>query len=696
MSDARVLAFVREGRHEEAAALLVSAGKRADAASLLAQGWKYPEAVSLALESERPHEAYTHAVLSLQAALVEQALEGLSANAEASKRAADFAESKGRLREAAVLRRSAGELAVAATLFEQAGELGLAARLHEATGDFRKAGMLYEKRMTEAPEDGSSALALGRILLGFGRNEHALRALQRAAVIEETALLAAPFMLRALVNLGMRDAAGEVLDKLRVNNPELPVDVDAAVKALVTSALVPETGTSELLLGRYKVEATLGAGGSGRVLRAHDMLSMRAVAVKVLSTARGAQGRDALARFAKEAQVAAGIDHPNVVEVFDYLPDGPLLVMELMSGGTLESRLQEGVPTSPLFARHVVRSVLQALEAVHRRGVIHRDLKPANIFFGPGGEVKVGDFGVAHLTDAQATLTGAMMGTLAYMAPEQITGEGNPDASTDLYALGVVFHRLLTGSLPFPGPDFVAQHLGDTPPLLSTSAPWLDASFDSFVHALLAKENEARPRSASDVLLALEALGFRQAEEAFELARATSGLQVPRRATMPPSGSNAPSNTPASLGTRYVPKGMVDIGVGAQRGRLATHASDALLGRDVAILEVTPDELTHFRKLAKIVSPFLPLVLFAEESTVILEWPQGQRASRKSLSMNHMGDLGEALEALEKAGVSHGAVEVESILVGPARTLLLLPLLPSTTPIEEDRRALARLFGMRA
>lgn len=692
MSDSRVLDWVREGRHEEAAALLEHEGKLAEAASLLAQGWKYPEAVQLALRSSQPHEAYSYAVLSMQPALIEQALEGLASNPEASKRAADVAEAKGRLREAAVLRRTAGELASAAALFEQAGELGLAARLHEAGGDFRRAGMLYEKRLIEVPEDGLSALALGRILLGFGRNEHALRALQRAASLDETASLADPFMLRALFNLGMRDAAGEVLDRLRRNNPELPASVEAAVAALMTDALVPQTGTSELLLGRYKVEATLGAGGSGRVLRAHDNLSMRQVAVKVLSTARGAQGRDALARFAKEAQVAAGMDHPNVVEVFDYVPDGPLLVMELMPGGTLESRIQEGVPSSPLFARHVARSVLQALEAVHRRGVIHRDLKPANIFFGPAGEVKVGDFGVAHLTDAQATLTGAMMGTLAYMAPEQITGKGNPDASTDLYALGVVLHRLLAGALPFPGPDFVAQHLSDVPPLPSASAPWLDASFDAFTNALLAKENEARPRSASDVLLALEALPFRQAEEGFELARATSGLQVPTRASVAPRAS---SNAPAALGARYVPKGMIDVGVGRERGRLATHASDALLGRDVAILEVTPEELAHFRTLAKVVSPFIPLVLFAEDTTVVLEWPQGTRASRQTLTMQHMSDLGEALEALEKVGLAHGAIEAESIFLGEARTLLMLPMVPSTMPLDEDRRALARLFGMR-
>ena len=112
-------------------------------------------------------------------------------------------------------------------------------------------------------------------------------------------------------------------------------------------------------------------------------------------------------------------------------------------------------------------------------------------------------------------------------------------------------------------------------------------------------------------------------------------------------------------------------------------------------VEVTPDELAHFRTLAKVVSPFVPLVLFAEDTTVVLEWPQGMRASRQTLTMQHMGDLGEALEALEKVGLAHGAIEAESIFLGEARTLLMLPMVPSTTPLDEDRRALARLFGMR-
>ncbi len=508
-----VHALLAAGQHHEAARLLREAGALREAADVLAQVWQYPDALELALASERPDDAYKHAVASGDARLVDRAIDALKSHPDAARRAADLAEVRGRIADAGALRRAAGELREAAELFERAGELVLAARIHEGAGDPRRAGMLYEKRLAEAPDDGESALALGKILLGFGRFEHAVRALQHASRLEATAAEAEPWLLRALVEMGLLDAAADVLDRLRRQRPELPLDARKAAAQLASEVAVPKTEASELLMGRYRVLRALGAGGSGRVLAAEDAFGAREVAVKVLSTAGGTQGRDALARFAREAEVASGIDHPNVVRVFEYVPDGPLIVMELMPSGTLEDRIEEGKPLSPVVALHVARSILRALEAVHRRGVIHRDLKPANVFFGAAGEVKVGDFGVAHLVDAQATLTGAMMGTLAFMAPEQITGEGKPDASTDLYALGVIVYRMLAGELPFPGPDFVAQHLGDPVPSACQRAPWLDPSFDVFLRTLMAKDKDERPRSASDALFLLESLPFARAED---------------------------------------------------------------------------------------------------------------------------------------------------------------------------------------
>ena len=688
MSTPDVRALLARGEHDEAARLLREAGALREAAEVLAQVWRHPEAVELALASERAEDAYKHAMSSGDVRLIERTIDALASKPDAARRAADLAEMRGRISDAASLRRAAGDLADAATLYERAGELALAARIYERANDLRKAGMLYERRLVEAPDDAASALALGRILLGFGRPEHAVKALQRAAKNPEVERDALPWLLRALVALGLSDAAGEILDRLRASSPELPIDPIAAAKLLAEREALPETEVSELLLGRYRVLRALGAGGSGRVLAAEDAFAAREVAVKVLSTGGGVQGRDALSRFAREAQIAAAIEHPNVVRVFEYVGEGPLLVMELMTGGTLEDRLEKAEPLSPLIAQHVARSVLRALEVVHRRGVIHRDLKPANVFFGSAGEVKVGDFGVAHLVDAQATLTGAMMGTLAFMAPEQITGDGQPDASTDLYALGVMLFQMLTGALPFPGPDFVAQHLGSPVPSVSERAPWLDPAFDVALTTLMAKTKDERPRSASDALFSIVALPFAAAEEAF--ARASDkGALTPNveRASQRPR-----SQPPASSDGRYVPREVL------VRGDIeAQIAEDTLLGRRVLLMPADDVAIAHHRALAKAVAPFLQTVLAIDEEAkrIVLDWPSGSRSARDAIDPSRMSDVAEALDVLEAHGLWHGAIDRAHLVISDARAVLLLPIEKGEGSIDDDRRAAARLFGGR-
>ncbi|MCB9625678.1 MAG: serine/threonine protein kinase, partial [Sandaracinus sp.] len=369
----------------------------------------------------------------------------------------------------------------------------------------------------EDPTDGEAALRLGRILAHFGRFEHAARALQIAEKDPERRRAARGLLVACFAALKLHDAAGACLDRIREAEPTLPIRVADFLRetfgderGLAAYALGGANhDASQLLAGRYRVLRTLGSGATGRVLLTHDGFYDREVAVKVLSVGSGAHGRDAYTRFAKEARVAAGIDHPNVVAVFEFNPDGPFLVMEHMGGGTLEDRLERSERPLPLaVVRHVTFSILRGLEAVHRRGVIHRDLKPANVFFGNAGDVKIGDFGVAHLQDLGATLTGAMLGTLAYMAPEQITGSARPEAATDLYALGCILFRMLTLELPYPGPDFVAQHLELPVPHVSERRTSLGDRFDALIGKLLAKNPRDRFASVDDAMHALDALDW--------------------------------------------------------------------------------------------------------------------------------------------------------------------------------------------
>ncbi len=208
--------------------------------------------------------------------------------------------------------------------------------------------------------------------------------------------------------------------------------------------------TGRVLAGRYRLLAPIGAGASGRVYVADDVRLRRRVAVKVLHPAL-ADDAGFLRRFRVEAQVAASLNHANVMAVFDWGEDDgvPFMVTELLSGGSLRSVLDSGARLSPAQAVHLGGQVAAALEYAHVRGLVHRDIKPANLLFDEHGIVRVADFGLARAL-AEASWTepvGAVVGTARYAAPEQATGSAL-DGRADLYALAVVLVEAVTGSVP--------------------------------------------------------------------------------------------------------------------------------------------------------------------------------------------------------------------------------------------------------
>src|SRR5690349_3046359 len=214
------------------------------------------------------------------------------------------------------------------------------------------------------------------------------------------------------------------------------------------------SGVSDLLVGRvlagrYRLRAPIGAGASGRVYVADDVRLRRRVAVKVLHTAL-ADDSGFLRRFRAEAQVAASLNHPNVMAVYDWGEDDvPFMVLELLTGGSLRGMLDADARLSPSQAAHVGRQVTSALEYAHARGVVHRDIKPANLLFDEHGIVRVADFGLARAL-AEASWTepaGAVVGTARYAAPEQATG-APLDGRADLYSLAVVLVEAVTGTVP--------------------------------------------------------------------------------------------------------------------------------------------------------------------------------------------------------------------------------------------------------
>jgi serine/threonine-protein kinase len=202
-------------------------------------------------------------------------------------------------------------------------------------------------------------------------------------------------------------------------------------------------------VGKYRIVETLGRGGMGVVYKAIDETLDREVAIKVFSADLDEQ--DVVNRFRTEATTLAKLNHPEIATIYElYRSESDLLmVMEYVRGETLEKLAQRSGPLPPERAAYLVAQVLGALDYAHRSGIVHRDLKPANVMINDEGHVKVMDFGIARvLGAAHTTLDGYMMGTPAYMAPEQVLGQ-EVDPRADLYSIGVVFYRLLTGALPF-------------------------------------------------------------------------------------------------------------------------------------------------------------------------------------------------------------------------------------------------------
>jgi predicted Ser/Thr protein kinase len=258
-------------------------------------------------------------------------------------------------------------------------------------------------------------------------------------------------------------------------------------------------------IGRYRILGRLGAGGMGTVYKAQDPQLNRIVALKLPRFDGPTQGRALrVQRFQREARAAAAIRHPHVCPIYDVgeREGQPYVVMAYIEGESLATRLaRQGRYQDPRQAVDLIRQLLEALEAIHGHGIIHRDLKPSNILLDEAGRAILTDFGLARPTDESEGLTseGVVLGTPAYMAPEQASGQ--PQAIgpwTDLYSLGVILYQMLTGRLPFEGPALkvMAQIVHESAPLPSSLRPDLDPAVEAIVRKAMARERQERYQSA--------------------------------------------------------------------------------------------------------------------------------------------------------------------------------------------------------
>jgi serine/threonine-protein kinase len=298
-----------------------------------------------------------------------------------------------------------------------------------------------------------------------------------------------------------------------------------------------------ILGGRYRVEQELGRGGMAKVFRGTDTVLGRPVAIKVLAP-RFSDDASFVQRFRREAQAAARLSNPNVVGVFDTGTDDGVhyIVMEYVDGKTLAEYLAGGGRIMPERAIEIAEAVCEALAAAHAQGVIHRDIKPGNIMITPSGQVKVADFGIARMTTSAETVeqTAAVLGTAAYLSPEQ--AQGRPvDARSDLYSLGCVLYEMVTGRPPFTGDSPVAvasKHVLEPPTPPSKLNPDVSPELEAVILRALAKNPDNRYASAEELRADLERARRGLPVEATPVLPESAQTQVlrggPRTEVLPP------------------------------------------------------------------------------------------------------------------------------------------------------------------
>ncbi|MET9760181.1 Stk1 family PASTA domain-containing Ser/Thr kinase [Streptomyces sp. NPDC006372] len=259
----------------------------------------------------------------------------------------------------------------------------------------------------------------------------------------------------------------------------------------------------QVLDGRYRIDARIAVGGMATVYRAVDTRLDRILALKVMHPSLAVDA-SFVERFIREAKSVARLAHPNVVQVFDQGNDGSYvyLAMEYVAGCTLRDVLRERGALQPRAALDILEPVLAALGAAHRAGFVHRDMKPENVLIGDDGRVKVADFGLVRAVDTVTNTTGTVLGTVSYLAPEQIEN-GTADPRVDVYACGVMLYEMLTGDKPHDGDSpavILYKHLHEDVPPPSAAVPGLAYELDEMVASATARAPEIRPHDAVALL----------------------------------------------------------------------------------------------------------------------------------------------------------------------------------------------------
>jgi serine/threonine-protein kinase len=617
---------------EDAATLAEQSKLWSDAARLWERACRYDRAATAALEASDAALAVELAARGSDTNIEQRAVMALAAEPDRARQVAARLVDLGRPRTAGELQLALREFAAAAAAFERAARWTQAAEAHERASDPRRAASCLETALAMDDSNHAARLALGALLARHGRNEQAARVLQRVPKTATERGQALSILKRVLAALGMRESSAEV---------DRELEALGVAPESVRPAPNPNATSGEVLFGRYATEEQIARTPTARVYRAKDLVTSRTVAVKLFAAAtlRDA-GRDALKRFEREAVVLGKLRHPAIVPLVAFVPDGPAVILEWMAGGSLADHLASGT-LSPARAVEVASSMLSALGEAHRRGILHRDIKPANVLFDAAGAAYLADFGTAHVSDAAVTVTAGIIGTLAYMAPEQRAGQP-ANVASDVYGVGALLWHALTGAPPEAGLPFLSSELS--------------ASHQAIAERLVAAEAE-RPSNTD------------AARELLASVRWPVGVPTPRAHSAHPTAARA--------GGRLEPR----------EGGLFW---DTLLGRYVAVFEANASTLERLLSFARADHPGLASILVhrPEENVV---WVEAFSEAAGALSTADREFLRDALGALHRAGGFHGAVGTAQLGRRGGRAMLGFPAELLTSGGPADLEGLERL-----
>ena len=278
-------------------------------------------------------------------------------------------------------------------------------------------------------------------------------------------------------------------------------------------------------IGRFQIIKPLGRGGMAMVYLAHDPLTQRKVAIKLLSPQFLAE-EASQTRFRNEAQIVAGLEHPAIVPLYEFgeEADKPFLVMRYMAGGSLKERLRGPLPLVEIET--ILGRICPALDRSHQRGIIHRDIKPDNVLFDEDGLAYLADLGIARLAELNKTMT--IAGTPAYMSPEQVTGDRALDGRSDIYALGVMLFQMLTGAPPYEAEtptQLMMKHVLEPVPNILDVNPALPLAADAIIRKAMAKSPDERFADCAALVQSLAAL--HQSQPVVELKQAQQLVPQP-------------------------------------------------------------------------------------------------------------------------------------------------------------------------